>query len=139
MYRYLYPLYRYLLVVYTTIPLNIKMREIAVSVKNERNLNMQKKKVHIYAVGKTNKQNRRSKRAKHNRIKSPEEKKIRKIQFFFRTLFHCNTDNYHYTTGSAMLTLFLCFSLFILMHGTPRWRKTGIMEKKFPFFFRLSS
>lgn len=72
----------YLLLAYTTTPLSIKMREIAVSLKNERNLNMQKKK-HIYAVGKTNKQNRRSKRAKHNRIKSLEKKKNRKIQFFF--------------------------------------------------------
>lgn len=139
MYRYLYPLYRYLFSSLHHYSSEYQNAGNCCFCKKRKKFKHAEKKVHIYAVGKTNKQNRRSKRAKHNRIKSPEEKKLEKYNFFFRTLFHCNTDNYHYTTGSAMLTLFLCFSLFILMHGTPRWRKTGIMEKKFPFFFRLSS
>lgn len=117
------------------------MREIAVSVKNERNLNMQKK-IHIYAVGKTNKQNRRSKRAKHNRIKSlkEKEKKLEKYNFFFQTLFHCNTDNYHYTTGSAMLTLFLCFfSLHINAWNAPLEKNWNNGKKSFHFFFSFFS
>lgn len=113
------------------------MREIAVSLKKERNLNMQKKKDTHIAVGKTNKQNRRSKRAKHNRIKSlkKKKKKLEKYTFFFK-LYSIATRIITITPQVAQCLLyFYAFSLFILMHGTPRWRKTGIMEKKFPFFF----